>query len=199
MADRIVDTYIQLVLLRESTGVARRDISAQQIVVACAVGVHTFAELAAGGLIFSGGEIRMLSREEIVGRVARRRHTQFRAEAQTFKNLPLHGEVIDEGEILTLVYRVQRSVVEGVADERGAVGIVVESLYEVAVGIVGIVVRLHVDIILEGAVFALFGVVARHTRIVAEDEVVDAVHQRDVTVDILTVAAFHGSLHVVVS
>lgn len=77
----------------------------------------------------------------------------FAAEAQSVDYHPLYGEVVEEVDVFVLVEGVERRVIKRITHLVGSkeVG---EGFYDIAVFIIGVVVRLLVYIVLERAIFA---------------------------------------------
>ena len=94
----------------------------------------------------------------------------FATEAQSVDYHPLYGEVIEEVDVFVLVEGVERRVIKRITYLVGSkeVG---EGFYDIAVFIIGVVVRLLVYIVLERAIFAFLRLVGREAGIVAEDKV----------------------------
>ena len=124
--------------------------------------------------------------------------THLGAQAQAFGDEPFHREVVGELEVVRLVDGVQRSVPQRVTYSGGCVE-AEEGLHQVAFLVVRVVVGLHIDIVLERAVFALLGFVGGDAGVVAEDEVLHRVEQGDVARQGVTLRAFHGTGNIVVS
>lgn len=147
LRDAIVGTNIELMLLVEGLRITHGEVATKQIVLACTIGIGTLSEHTTGSLIHFGVERRVLGRQEIIGGAAGVGNTYLSPESQCVGNRPFHREVVDEGEILRLVDRIERGIIERIANTRGAVVNVVKRLDDIAIGIVRIVVGLHVHVI----------------------------------------------------
>ena len=142
----------------------------------------------------------MVGRFEYIARSRLADDAKLACHSPTLVDLPFQVEVVGDGRVGGVVYRVESSIVERivvVAHLTSVVGVGV-CLDQVALVIIDAAIRVHSVVVGEGTVWGIVATVVVDGEFVADDDVLQAISQGDTSRESVAVAAFHRSLDIVI-